>query len=198
MSERILPEFQDFLTAGNIVPDKYITYYAYWVSRFLAFVNKNQDMKLRDRVHSFLEELRGNGKKADWQVQQAETAINVYLNNFLDGDVSQFYPERTKQNDNLKMRHECKDMVCRMRDVLRVRHYAYRTEKSYLDWVNRFYQYLEKTNGTIDSKGVKDFLTYLALNRNVAASTQNQAFNALLFLFRNVLDKDLGGTLVKR
>ena len=54
MSGRILPEFQDFLTAENIVPDKYITYCAFWVSRFLAFVNKNQDMKLRDRVHSFL------------------------------------------------------------------------------------------------------------------------------------------------
>jgi len=192
MSERILPEFQDFLMAGNIVSDKYVTYYAYWVSRFLVFVNSNQEMKLRDRMNTFLEKLRINDKKAEWQVQQAETAINVYLNNFLDGDVSQFYPERTKQKDNLKMRHEFKDMVCRMRDSLRVRHYAYRTEQSYLDWVKRFYQYLEKTNGTMDSKGVKDFLTYLALNRNVAASTQNQAFNALLFLFRNVLDKDLG------
>ena len=53
MSERILPEFQDSLMAGKIVPDTDVAYYAYWVGRFLAFANKNQDMKLRQALYSF-------------------------------------------------------------------------------------------------------------------------------------------------
>jgi hypothetical protein len=198
MGDQILPEFQKFLIVKNIVPKKNVPYYAYWVSRFLSFSNNNNDILLNLRICQFLEKLREDQKISDWQVQQADTAINVYLNNYLEGDVSIFYPEKKKaqKKDSLEFYQEYKDIVHKMREALRLRHYAYRTEQSYLDWVKKFYHYVNNTRGDsekfgFDSKRVKDFLSHLAINKKVAASTQTQAFNALLFLFKNVLNIDL-------
>jgi integron integrase len=79
-----------------------------------------------------------------------------------------------------------------MKKMLRLKHLSFRTEQTYMGWVRRFYHFL---NGQppykLDSTHVKDFMTHLAVERNVAASTQNQAFNAILFMFRHVLDKDI-------
>jgi site-specific recombinase XerD len=79
-----------------------------------------------------------------------------------------------------------------MRQAVRLRHRAARTEEAYLSWLRKYYLFLNgKAPYSIDSSHVKDFMTYLAVERNVAESTQNQAFNALLFLYRYVLDKPI-------
>ena len=86
----------------------------------------------------------------------------------------------------------------KMRQLLRLKHYSYRTERSYLDWVKRFFDYLQHLKGdtistlNYQTSDVRDFLSHLAIKQKVAASTQNQAFNALLFLFRDVLNIDPG------
>jgi len=85
-----------------------------------------------------------------------------------------------------------------MRQALRIKHYSYRTERSYLEWAERLMDYTSEVKkkdvraAGLDSGDVKDFLGYLALTKKVSSSTQNQAFNALLFLFRDVLKKELG------
>ena len=87
-----------------------------------------------------------------------------------------------------------------MRQLMRLRHYASRTERSYLGWVRRFLGYVGGTAGSTPTpEDVKDYLSHLAVHRKVASSTQNQAFNALLFLCRYVLMVDLGdlGTTVR-
>jgi site-specific recombinase XerD len=76
----------------------------------------------------------------------------------------------------------------RVRAACRRKGYTYRTEKTYLRWIIRYV----KHHGTQHPRGfgkeeVRDYLSYLATDRNVAASTQNQALNALLFLHRDVL-----------
>jgi site-specific recombinase XerD len=76
--------------------------------------------------------------------------------------------------------------------VLRRKHYAYRTEKQYLSWIRRFMLFHTKRHPKhMGEKEVEFFLTHLAVKQNVAASTQNQALNALLFLYRDVLLKPL-------
>ncbi|HLF25610.1 MAG TPA: integron integrase [Anaerolineae bacterium] len=83
-------------------------------------------------------------------------------------------------------------LLTQMRDVLRLKHYSIRTETAYLDWIRRFMRFHpQHPPGDLGASEVRDFLTYLALDQNVAASTQNQALSALLFLFRYVLEKDL-------
>jgi hypothetical protein len=76
---------------------------------------------------------------------------------------------------------------------IKVRHYSRKTLKCYADWSRKFQGYLRnKTPDALMADDVKAYLTYLAVNCRVAASTQNQAFNALLFLYRHVLKKDFG------
>jgi len=80
----------------------------------------------------------------------------------------------------------------RVRDAIRVRHYSIRTEKSYLDWIKRYILFHNKRHPEeMGEKEVTAFLTNLAVQRNVAAATQNQALNALNFLYKIVLEKPL-------
>ena len=74
----------------------------------------------------------------------------------------------------------------------RVRHYSIRTEKRYVDWVRRFILFHNKRHPSdMGAKEVEAFLTHLAVSRNVAPSTQNQALAAILFLYKAVLEIDL-------
>ena len=79
-----------------------------------------------------------------------------------------------------------------VREVIRLKHYSLRTEKTYLDWIKRFILFHGKRHPeTMGADEVREFLSDLAIAQNVAASTQNQAFSALLFLYKDVLKKDL-------
>ena len=83
-------------------------------------------------------------------------------------------------------------LLDRVRWQLRVKHYSIRTEQAYLDWIRRFILFHGKRHpGEMGEKQITEFLTYLAVEKNVAASTQNQAFAALLFLYQRVLDRKL-------
>jgi site-specific recombinase XerD len=76
---------------------------------------------------------------------------------------------------------------------IKVRHYSRKTLKTYADWGRKFQRYLtDKPPEELTSLDVKEYLTHLAVKLRVASSTQNQAFNALLFLYRHVLKKDFG------
>jgi len=88
-----------------------------------------------------------------------------------------------------------------VRDALRRKHYSYRTEQAYLLWIRRFILFhnpglspanVKRHPKEMGAPEVEAFLTHLAVKENVAASTQNQALSALLFLYQEVLHRDLG------
>ena len=79
-----------------------------------------------------------------------------------------------------------------VRATLRLEHYSRRTETTYIDWIKRFILFHGKRHpAEMGADEVREFLTYLAAEKNVAASTQNQALSALLFLYRVVLKSKL-------
>ena len=79
-----------------------------------------------------------------------------------------------------------------MRDDLRLRHYSLRTEDAYVDWARRFILFHHKRHpAEMGAAEVQAFLTYLAVERNVSPSTQNQAKAALLFLYKKFLNIDM-------
>jgi integron integrase len=83
-------------------------------------------------------------------------------------------------------------LLDQVRDAIRVRHYSYRTEKAYVDWIRRFILFHGKRHpNQMAGKEVADFLSHLARDRKVAAATQGQALAALLFLYKRVLNIDL-------
>ena len=80
-----------------------------------------------------------------------------------------------------------------VREVLRLKHYSLRTEETYVGWVRRFVLFHGKRHPKeMGEPEIASFLTHLAVEGNVAASTQNQAFSALLFLYQEVLKKETG------
>jgi hypothetical protein len=90
-----------------------------------------------------------------------------------------------------------------IREVMRFRHYSYRTEQTYSQWIRRFLSFHRKADHSGSDRGwrhpramgavdVAAFLSHLAVAGNVAASTQNQALNALVFLYEEVLQITLG------
>jgi len=83
-------------------------------------------------------------------------------------------------------------LLDRLRDTIRTRHYSHRTEKTYVRWALRFILFHRKKHpATMAEPEVTAFLTYLAVERKVSSSTQNQARSAILFLYREVLDVHL-------
>jgi integron integrase len=88
------------------------------------------------------------------------------------------------------------NLIKQVRKLIRTKHYSIRTEKSYLPWITRYAQY----HGNKDPRGqgekeIEAFLSHLAVDLRVSASTQNQAFNALLFLYRDVLKVPLAASI---
>lgn len=83
-------------------------------------------------------------------------------------------------------------LVAAVRQQIRLRHYSYRTEKAYVGWLFRFVDYHRGCDpGLLKAPDISAFLSHLAVERKVSASTQNQALQALLFLYRHVLEIDL-------
>ena len=89
-------------------------------------------------------------------------------------------------------------LLTQVRETMRRMHYSIHTERSYLVWIKRYIRF-HHMRSREDLEGgtlkVEAFLTHLALKRKVAPSTQNQALNALVFLYKKVLEIDLEGTI---
>ena len=85
-----------------------------------------------------------------------------------------------------------------MRDLMRRRHYSIHTERAYRDWIKRYVRFHDMQSRDDLRPGeekIEAFLTHLARDRQVAASTQNQAMNALVFLYKHVLKQPLSGEI---
>lgn len=85
-------------------------------------------------------------------------------------------------------------LMDQVRQVLRYHHYAYRTEQTYRDWIIRYLKFygMKRHPREMGAREIERFLSHLASHDNVAASTQRQALNAIMFLYREVIDVEIG------
>ena len=84
-------------------------------------------------------------------------------------------------------------LLDQLRMAVQTRHYSRRTEKTYSNWIKQYILFHNKRHPIeLGEVEVNQFLSHLATKRNVSASTQNQALSAILFLYKNVLNKELG------
>ena len=84
-------------------------------------------------------------------------------------------------------------LLDRVRDAIRTRHYSRRTEEAYVHWIRRYIVFHKKAHpSTLGAGEISAFLTWLAVERRVSASTQNQALSAVLFLYKAVLNVEIG------
>ncbi len=79
-----------------------------------------------------------------------------------------------------------------VKSIMRFKHYSIRTEQSYIGWIGRYYNFCENCRDLTTEQKIEKYLTHLAVNRQVAMSTQKQALNAIVFLYKHVLGQELG------
>lgn len=190
MSE-VLDGYAGFLRDRGLAPPNQHPHLVRWVGEFLHFAREHGGYTFEQTLDLFLAQVGGRVGLKPWQVRQAGDAVRIYRYQYRgagkDAELGPCAaPDEPVPSDDATL-------LARLREVLRLRHYARSTEKSYMEWSRRFLAYRRQTGlaGEPTSADVRAFLTRLAMVEKVGASTQNQAFCALLLLFREVLRIDL-------
>jgi integron integrase len=157
------------------------------VRDFLYFADSHKGYTFEQTLDLFLNE---SGKRVGvkpWQIQQAADAVRIYRYQYKGAD------KDSDLKDNTLNINDEDNLLNRLQEIIELRHYARSTGKTYIHWTRKFLHYRKQANLNceFESKDVKAFLTRLAMVEKVSASTQNQAFNALLLFYREVLRIDL-------
>lgn len=170
--------FQDYLQKRAGIPVKQIPYFLHWMTLYHEYENNNGKKASLTGFERYL-----LSRYQDWQIKQAVDAVKHFI----------FYSQNCQtdsRNPTIVKSESWDSIISTMKDMLRLKHRSYQTEKTYLGWVKSFSEYRKDIDPeSLDESHIKSFLTHLAVERRVSISTQNQAFNALLFLYRYVLDK---------
>ncbi len=207
---------------GKGISDNEFADHLKWLRYFLDFCEKYQIRgNDTDRLELFLDKLQQKGQTEEKR-QQAKKAVSLYFS-MIRGDAEQhvsvqhnqtvrpsaqstelseripFSVAATESFYNIAGYQETSDspewdeVMGRLADEIKVRHYSRKTLKTYAHWSRQFQRFLKnKPPAELCTEDVKAYLTHLAVKCHVAASTQNQAFNSLLFLFRYALKRDFG------
>lgn len=189
------------------VPEKHRPFHLRWVRQFLSR-NKGRDwMKLREpEISAFMEHLQQKSGIEDWQVQQALDAIVLYFERFCGIELGEIELEMAPKSTSAeppepakpvivaaKQKVDWKALEHAARSVLRTQHYSRNTEQTYLQWIRKYVEYHGWTKPSeMDGGHLSQFLGHLAVVERVSASTQNQALNAVIFLYRKVIGKEIG------
>ena len=191
-------EYQKIVKA-RISDPKTAERYGEWAQAFAKSRRGGLRTRTAEMVHSFLDDVKAN--HGEWEHSEAREALAILYRDLLKLDLRQTIvrPE-TKDEGHFRdtiqdpQKLDCihADLLKRYRDVMRRRHYSIRTEKTYESWLKRFLAFHDlKAPELVGADGVREFLSYLADNRAVSASTQNQALNAVVFLYRHLLHIEL-------
>ena len=204
------------LWAGAKVEPSKWGYCSAWVMKFGKFLTPRffSQATVAD-VEAFYVTL-GQESRPVWQLEQADAALMLVFQKMYamswaqpwkpawpEGAMSerplnrpavkQEDPVWTGRSDEGDLPERYVPFLEEIRRQLRARHYSLRTEQTYVDWARRFLLFsLPASREHMEGEAGRSYLSYLAVKRKVAAATQNQAFNALLFVFKEVLGKEFG------
>ena len=134
-----LEEFGEFLLRRRIVPEKNAKFYVAWVRKFLGLA-ADPKLSLEERIEDFVEGLRRDGSREEWQVEQAERAVKTYFHAFRNGAGLEERPAARVERDAAGQ-VGVPETLAATRELLRTKHYSYRTEQTYLGWIGRFLEY---------------------------------------------------------
>ena len=138
-NEMGLEEFGEFLLRRRIVPEKNAKFYVAWVRKFLG-QTADPKLSMEERIEDFVEGLRQEGGREEWQVEQAERAVKTFFHVFQNGAGLTERPAARVERDAAG-RVGVAETLAATRDLLRTKHYSYRTEQTYLGWIGQFLEY---------------------------------------------------------
>lgn len=182
----LLDNYKNYLLNKHIVQEKRVSFYLSWIQQLFDDCGKNiGDLPEKAEIDSFLKKLERS--REDWQIKQAKEAIELYRY-FIKHTGLQSAKKNGSGADFL-WKSASENLV----KTVRLKQLSLATEKVYLGWLRAFYSYIKGKNpDQVETNDVKDFLTHLAADKSLSRSSQNQALNAMVFLFRHVLEKELG------
>ena len=221
MNDLQLDEFAEYLLRRSLCKEGVEKHYVRWVNSFFREARNWPPDSWEMLQQRYINMLNDKPNLEAWQIEQAAHAVRLYFHNFRSSDASV-----RQKGANLELDENgyviTNDLLSCIRESLRIQHYSYRTEQTYLDWIRRFLIYAGQCNdsncdslagdGSRDMSGrppasdegatlpvkvciteqlIKDYIAWLAIQKNVAASTQNQAFNSLLFMARRALNLEM-------
>ena len=154
--------------------------YKKWLAFYLHFCSKyKHDSSNLSSLPLFLDKL-SDKKQTEMQRKEALKAVDNYFS-------------MLKNKDKLTIKENWDRVIDTLIKEIQLRHYSKKTLQTYVGWNKRLKNYFYNKNPQgLEPADIKKYLEYLTCNKKVSASTQNQAFNALLFLYRHVLHKELG------
>ncbi|EDM26790.1 Integron integrase [Lentisphaera araneosa HTCC2155] len=181
-----MKDFEVYLKSQHVV-EKELKFYLIWVNQFASFCER-KGCSPWDGSSLLAFETYLRSSHEDWQVDQAGKAVRhyVYWRRKSDASVPQVV-SKVKATEESQV---TKEYLAKLVEVMRLQRKSYKTEQAYGSWVVRYLAFV-KGEG-LNGENVTRFISYLAVDKDVAASTQNQAFNALVYFFRYVLEKELG------
>ena len=179
----MIDKYALYLKEVHRLKDVMIPYYIKWVQKAYSHSHTSLKVPIMEADKNKYLAYCGNHHEP-WQVEQADESIRLYVYFLsISSDTPLF--DRTALEDWKVFGHEVKR-------VLRLRQRSLRTEQTYLHWLRDFYRYVKGKNPSdLTDQDVVNYLSYLAMTRKVTASTQNQAFSALLFAYRHILNMDI-------
>ncbi|MFC1495288.1 integron integrase [Thermodesulfobacteriota bacterium] len=194
------------------VPETYADWYVKWGQKFaLSIKGKPLRERTLEDIKTFLSRIKLQKGFNKFQIEQARKALYILYYKYLKVPVDfskneeSGIPERKQgysrdiESDNndfifkkdVKKSH--RELIDKIRKELRYKHYSLKTEYTYIDWAVRFISFFKGASPEkLGAKDIKKYLDYLAVERQVASSTQNQALNAIVFMYTQVLKQDPG------
>ncbi|MFH0952735.1 MAG: integron integrase [Verrucomicrobiota bacterium] len=193
--------FADTLkTAG--IPSKDLPHYVGWAESFAKTI-KGVPLRARsaEHVRGFLRQIEETAGRKSRDFRQAREALVILYRDFLHLDLKRSprggptpptaFTDGLEKAQEVDQRHGA--LLDALRTNLRERHYSIRTEQSYVDWIRRFIVFHQlKDPALLGAPAIRQYLDYLAETRTVSASTQNQALNAIVYLYTNILQVEPG------
>ena len=209
MDKNTLQKYKALL-AKHKVSFKAIDWYIKWLLDFeVTFSEIPLEERLKDQTQSFIDSLVKTNKFKDWQINQANHALCIFYKEYLKAswaepwpmvidqllsDNATIYNNKFKDDINVKkLKSHHPDLVEKIITTLRTLHYSYNTEQSYLEWISRYINFNDfKNPGQLTAEDIKSYLEYLARIRKISSNTQRQALNAIVFLYKKVLEIPIG------
>ncbi len=186
-----MQSFAEFLREKRKIPEKSLAHYLRWVDTYQGYLDGGRAEQGYDpaTVEKFLARL--GEKYQDWQIQQALDAVRLYTYfRECQGDPGKVSTEPIR----LRILGGWDTVEDGLSRLMRLRHISIRTEKTYLSWVRQFRTHTaDKAPDALSEQDLRHFLSYLAVEKQISAATQRLAFNALLFLYRHILFKEIDG-----
>jgi integron integrase len=195
----------DAVLVKKSIPTKHYGHYRKWLRYYLDFCQKYRfPHSKRESLPHFIKKLQEKHQTQEQQKQASQSVLLYYgllqsdfKNRIQLPSVSSAHVSPSQQLQSKKIlspqRESWKSAHADLYAEIKTRHYSPKTLKTYSIWIRQFQTFTNgKDTQSLSSADVKEFLTFLAVKRRVSASTQNQAFNALLFFYRHVIKKDFG------